>query len=131
MQSVTTERHGDVLVILVNNPPVNALSWHVRQGLKDGIEEALADDAIKAVVTSTEVGDCVALRDRNHHTRRIWICLVRVQGNTFYIYLRKHILHIHNRTHSMRHEPADWGALRGDGGGGGIRAGGPGVAAFS
>ena len=50
MQSVTTERHGDVLVILVNNPPVNALSWHVRQGLKDGIEEALADDAIKAVV---------------------------------------------------------------------------------
>ena len=35
-------------------------------------------DAIKAVVTSTEVGDCVALRDRNHHTRRIWICLVRV-----------------------------------------------------
>ncbi|MFM8542977.1 MAG: enoyl-CoA hydratase-related protein, partial [Chakrabartia sp.] len=50
MQSVTTERHGDVLVILVNNPPVNALSWHVRQGLKDGIEEALADDAIKSVV---------------------------------------------------------------------------------
>ncbi|NBU83610.1 MAG: 3-hydroxyacyl-CoA dehydrogenase [Sphingomonadaceae bacterium] len=50
MQSVTTERHGDVLVILVNNPPVNALSWHVRQGLKDGIEEALADEAIKSVV---------------------------------------------------------------------------------
>jgi len=50
MQSVTTERHGDVLVILVNNPPVNALSWHVRQGLKDGVEEALADDAIKSVV---------------------------------------------------------------------------------
>ncbi len=50
MQSVTTERHGDVLVILVNNPPVNALSWHVRQGLKDGIDEALADSAVKAVV---------------------------------------------------------------------------------
>ena len=33
-------------------------------------------DAIKAVVTSTEVGDCVALRDRNHHTCHI--CLVRV-----------------------------------------------------
>lgn len=50
MQSVTTERHDDVLVILVNNPPVNALSWHVRQGIKDGIDEALGDDAIKAVV---------------------------------------------------------------------------------
>ena len=35
MQSVTTERHGDVLVVLVNNPPVNALSWHVRQGLEE------------------------------------------------------------------------------------------------
>jgi len=50
MQSVTTERHGEVLVILVNNPPVNALSWHVRQGIKDGIDEALGDDAVKAVV---------------------------------------------------------------------------------
>ena len=50
MQSVTTERHDDVLVIIVNNPPVNALSWHVRQGLKDGVAEALGDDSIKAAV---------------------------------------------------------------------------------
>jgi 3-hydroxyacyl-CoA dehydrogenase len=50
MQSVTTERHGEVLVILVNNPPVNALSWHVRQGIKDGIDEALGDNSVKAVV---------------------------------------------------------------------------------
>ena len=46
MQSVTTERHDDVLVVLVNNPPVNALSWHVRQGLHDGFSEGLADDEI-------------------------------------------------------------------------------------
>ena len=50
MQSVTTQIHDDVLVILVNNPPVNALSWHVREGLKDGVEEALANDAVKAIV---------------------------------------------------------------------------------
>lgn len=50
MQSVTTERHGDVLVLLVNNPPVNALSWHVRQGIADGIAEGLADDGVKAMV---------------------------------------------------------------------------------
>ncbi len=50
MQSVTTQRHDDVLVITVNNPPVNALSWHVRQGLKDGVAEALGDDSIKAAV---------------------------------------------------------------------------------
>ena len=38
MQSVTTQKIGNILVIVVNNPPVNALSWHVRQGLsgRDG-----------------------------------------------------------------------------------------------
>ena len=50
MQSVTTEKHGDVLVVLVNNPPVNALSWHVRQGIKDGMDAAMADPDVKAVV---------------------------------------------------------------------------------
>ena len=50
MQSVTTERHGDVLVVIVNNPPVNALSWHVRQGLKDSFEAGIADDGVKAIV---------------------------------------------------------------------------------
>jgi len=50
MSVVTTERHGDVLVIISNNPPVNALGAAVRGGLKAGVEEALADDSIKAVV---------------------------------------------------------------------------------
>ena len=50
MQSVTTEKHGEILVVLVNNPPVNALSWHVRQGIKDGMEAAMADASVKAVV---------------------------------------------------------------------------------
>jgi 3-hydroxyacyl-CoA dehydrogenase len=50
MQSVTTAKDGDVLIITVNNPPVNALSWHVRQGLSDGITEGLANDAVKAVL---------------------------------------------------------------------------------
>ncbi len=50
MQSVSTERHDNVFVILVNNPPVNALSWYVRQGLQDGFAEGLADDAVKAIV---------------------------------------------------------------------------------
>ena len=50
MQSVTTQRHDDVLVILVDNPPVNSLSWHVREGLKAGFEEGMADPAVKAMV---------------------------------------------------------------------------------
>ena len=50
VQSVTTQKIDDILVVLVDNPPVNALSWHVRQGLKDGFEQALADDSVKAIV---------------------------------------------------------------------------------
>jgi 3-hydroxyacyl-CoA dehydrogenase len=34
MQSVTTSQDGEILVLSVNNPPVNALSWHVRQGFR-------------------------------------------------------------------------------------------------
>lgn len=48
--SVTMEKDGDVAVIIVNNPPVNALSWHVRQGLEDHFGAALADDSVKAIV---------------------------------------------------------------------------------
>jgi len=48
--SVTTERHGDVLVVTADNPPVNALSAPVRLGLKAAIEEAARDDSVRAVV---------------------------------------------------------------------------------
>ncbi|OYY70580.1 3-hydroxyacyl-CoA dehydrogenase NAD-binding domain-containing protein [Sphingomonas sp. 28-63-12] len=47
---ITTERHGNVLVIISNNPPVNALGAAVRQGLEAGLKEAASDAAIKAVV---------------------------------------------------------------------------------
>ena len=48
--SVTMEKDGDVAVIIVSNPPVNALSWHVRQGLEDHFATALSDDSVKAIV---------------------------------------------------------------------------------
>jgi 3-hydroxyacyl-CoA dehydrogenase len=47
---ISTRRHGDVLIVTSNNPPVNALGHAVRVGLVSAIEEADADDAIKAVV---------------------------------------------------------------------------------
>ena len=47
---ITTQRHDNVLVIISNNPPVNALGQAVREGLAKGIEQALADDSIEAVV---------------------------------------------------------------------------------
>src|SRR4051794_22852769 len=51
---ISTRKHGDVLIVLSNNPPVNALSTAVRQGLVDAIAEAERDDAIKAVVIARE-----------------------------------------------------------------------------
>jgi 3-hydroxyacyl-CoA dehydrogenase len=50
MSVIRTEKHDDVLVIVADNPPVNALGAKVRQGLVDGIEQALGDDTVKAVV---------------------------------------------------------------------------------
>jgi 3-hydroxyacyl-CoA dehydrogenase len=51
---ISTRLHGDVLIVLSNNPPVNALSTPVRQGLVDAIAEAEADDKVKAVVIACE-----------------------------------------------------------------------------
>ena len=49
-QSVRLERDGDVALVIVNNPPVNALSWHVRQGLFDGMTQAVESGARAIVV---------------------------------------------------------------------------------
>jgi 3-hydroxyacyl-CoA dehydrogenase len=51
---ISTRHHGDVLIIESNNPPVNALSAAVRQGLVDAIDEAEADDNVKAIVIACE-----------------------------------------------------------------------------
>jgi len=45
---------GDVGVITLNSPPVNALSASVRDGLAGGMAAAAADDAVKAVVIVCE-----------------------------------------------------------------------------
>src|SRR5215510_131130 len=49
-QSVDLTTRGRVAVITVDNPPVNALSQHVRQGLRDGVAQATADGAVQAIV---------------------------------------------------------------------------------
>jgi 3-hydroxyacyl-CoA dehydrogenase len=51
---VSYTTHGPVAVLRIQNPPVNALSQAVRQGLSDAMDRAEADSAIKAVVI---VGD--------------------------------------------------------------------------
>jgi len=50
MSPISTRRHGDILVVTSNNPPVNALGHAVREGLVAAIGEADGDEAVKAVV---------------------------------------------------------------------------------
>src|SRR5579871_5087106 len=47
---VNYKTDGDIAVITINNPPVNALSPGVPEGIAQGIEAAAKDDAVKAIV---------------------------------------------------------------------------------
>ena len=47
---IRTERQGDVLVIISENPPVNALGAAVRSGLDAAIKQGVADASITAMV---------------------------------------------------------------------------------
>ncbi len=49
-QQVRYERRGSTGVITIDNPPVNALSKAVRQGLVDCVMQGLGDEAAKALV---------------------------------------------------------------------------------
>ncbi len=51
-QSVDLDRRGRIAVLTVNNPPVNALSQHVRQGLRDGLKQASGDANVAAIVVA-------------------------------------------------------------------------------
>ncbi len=42
--------HGDIAVVTLNNPPVNGLGHPLRKGIVEGIDKALADANVKAVV---------------------------------------------------------------------------------
>ncbi len=50
MSIVTIDRDGDIAVVTVNNPPVNALSQALRQGLWDAAEALDVEQGIRAVV---------------------------------------------------------------------------------
>src|SRR3984957_4781682 len=43
-------REGDIALVTINNPPVNALFADVRNGIRDGVTQAATDPAVKAIV---------------------------------------------------------------------------------
>ncbi|HEY8555582.1 MAG TPA: 3-hydroxyacyl-CoA dehydrogenase NAD-binding domain-containing protein [Burkholderiales bacterium] len=50
MSVVSFSKHGNVGVVTVNNPPVNALSQAVRAGLRDCVAQGIADGEVEALV---------------------------------------------------------------------------------
>lgn len=52
--TVTLERRGNIALITVNYPPVNALSASVRQGLTSTLSQASEDDSVAAIVLRCE-----------------------------------------------------------------------------
>jgi 3-hydroxyacyl-CoA dehydrogenase len=50
MSEVTFSKEGNIGIILVNNPPVNALSQAVRAGLQSGVAQGIADKDVAAMV---------------------------------------------------------------------------------
>ena len=44
--------HGDVAVITLNNPPVNGLGLATRQAFMHGLDQAIADPAVQAIVVT-------------------------------------------------------------------------------
>ena len=49
-QSVSYDVRDGVGLLISDNPPVNAMSYHVRQGLVDGLEMAQGDENVQAIV---------------------------------------------------------------------------------
>ena len=49
-QTVRMERHGDIAVLTIDNPPVNALSHSVRLGLLEILPRIEADEGVKAIL---------------------------------------------------------------------------------
>ena len=63
MSVVSSARHGDIAVISVNSPPVNALSHAVREGIAEQLAKIKADGGAKAIVLICEGRTFVAGAD--------------------------------------------------------------------
>src|SRR5688572_18036874 len=51
---VLTQRHGDIVVIVVDNPPVNTITAAARTAMRETLEAVSADKSIRAVILRCE-----------------------------------------------------------------------------
>src|SRR5690606_32335916 len=69
---VSVSVRGDVAVVEINNPPVNALSAGVPEGLMSAIDQAERDPAVRAIVVVGAGRTFVAGADINDLARAAW-----------------------------------------------------------
>ena len=50
MTQAAYSTHGAIALISMNNPPVNGLGYELRSGIVAGLDQALADPKVSAVV---------------------------------------------------------------------------------
>ena len=62
-ETVSTERYGDVGVVVVDNPPVNAIALSVREGIAEAVAELNQDAAVAAIVLHCANGTFMAGAD--------------------------------------------------------------------
>ena len=66
---VTLVKHEAVALILINNPPVNAIGQAVRAGLLNAVTSAIADQDVRAIVISCEGKTFIAGADVREFNR--------------------------------------------------------------
>ena len=52
MASVDASRHGDIVVLTLDNPPVNGFGWQQRRQLVEAIDTAAADPTVAGIVVT-------------------------------------------------------------------------------
>lgn len=63
MSVITTTERGNIALIQIDNPPVNATSIDVRRGLQEAFRAAMSNDAVRAVVLACKGSTFVAGAD--------------------------------------------------------------------
>jgi 3-hydroxyacyl-CoA dehydrogenase len=76
---VNLEKQGEIALIKINNPPVNALGFLVRKGIVDGLAAAIKDDEVKGIVIICEGRTYIAGADISEFGKPIkepWLNIV-------------------------------------------------------
>lgn len=76
---VNLEKQGEIALIKINNPPVNALGFQVRKGIVDGLAAAIKDKDVKGVVIICEGRTFIAGADISEFGKPIkepWLNIV-------------------------------------------------------